>query len=252
MKDFDWETATMSADRPTDARLHGPLPGEPFLPVGALELGSAGYVREEWFLEGSAHAYALSGERRADGRWTIAPASRAPFKTRIVVYRPEHPARFNGTVVVEWFNVSGGVDAAPDWFFLHRHLMRQGAAWVGVSVQKAGIDGGGLVPGIPLKTADAERYASLVHPGDAFAFDIYSTVARSLRAPGSGALGRLAAQRLIAIGESQSAGFLVTYVNAVDPVERCFDAFLIHGRPARCPVWTAHTSALRETATSRT
>jgi hypothetical protein len=38
-------------------------------------------------------------------------------------------------------------------------------------------------------------------------------------------------QRVIAIGESQSAGFLVSYVNAVDPIERRFDAFLIHGRP---------------------
>ena len=106
---------------------------------------------------------------------------------------------------------------------------------MGVSAQKAGIDGGGLVPGMPLKATNAERYASLVHPGDAFAFDIYSAVDRALRTPGSGPLGRLEAQRVIAIGESQSAGFLVTYVNAVDPIERCFDAFLIHGRPGAAP-----------------
>jgi hypothetical protein len=36
---------------------------------------------------------------------------------------------------------------------------------------------------------------------------------------------------VIASGESQSAGFLVTYVNAVDAGDRCYDAFLIHGRP---------------------
>ncbi len=52
---------------------------------------------------------------------------------------------FNGTVVVEWLNVSGGGDGSPDWFFLHRHLMREGVAWVGVSAQKAGIDGGGVL-----------------------------------------------------------------------------------------------------------
>jgi hypothetical protein len=60
---------------------------------------------------------------------------------------------------------------------------------------------------------------------------MYTEVGRILRTPGSGPLGGLQAQRMIAIGESQSAGFLVTYVNAVDPIERCFDAFLIHGRP---------------------
>jgi Alpha/beta hydrolase domain len=215
----------------TGARLEGPLPGDPFLMIGDLDLRSLGYVRQEWFLEGSAIAYTLRGARGADGRWQAAPSTRAPFKTRLVVYRPEDPSRFNGSVVVEWLNVSGGLDASPDWLFLHRHLMRQGAAWVGVSVQKVGIDGGGLVPGMPLKTMNSERYGSLVHPGDAFAFDIYSAVGRALRTPGSGPLGRLAVQRMLAIGESQSAGFLVTYVNAVDPIERCFDGFLIHGRP---------------------
>jgi alpha/beta hydrolase family protein len=219
----------------TGARLEGPLPGDPFLIAGDLDLRSVGYVREEWFLESTASAYTLNGERGADGRWQATRAGRAPFKTRFVAYRPEDPARFNGTVIVEWLNVSGGVDAPPDWLFLHRHLLRRGAAWVGVSVQKVGIDGGGIVPGMPLKTANAERYASLVHPGDAFAFDIYTQVGRALRTSGSGPLGRLAAQRVIGIGESQSAGFLVTYVNAVDPIERCFDAFLIHGRPGAAP-----------------
>jgi hypothetical protein len=213
------------------AHLDGPVPGDPFLTIGDLDLRTAGYVRQEWFLEGTASSYRLEGERGADGHWHAAWASRAPFKTRLVVYRPNDPACFNGTVVVEWMNVSGGVDACPDWLFLHRHLMRSGAAWVGVSAQKAGIDGGGMVPGLPLKTMNVERYRSLVHPGDAFAFDIYTAVGRALRTPGSGPLGRLEARRLIGIGESQSAGFLVTYVNAVDPIERCFDAFLIHGRP---------------------
>lgn len=219
----------------TNAKLEGPLPGDPFLAVGAWDLGAAGYVREEWFLSSTASAYALEGERGEDGHWQGVRADTAPFKTRLVVYRPEDPARFSGTAIVEWLNVSGGIDAAPDWLFLHRHLMREGAAWVGVSAQKAGIDGGGLVPGLPLKQADAERYGSLVHPGDAFAFDIYSEVGRALRTPGSGPLGGLEAERVISIGESQSAGFLVSYVNAVDPIEAVFDAYLIHGRPGSAP-----------------
>lgn len=215
----------------SDSNLEGPIPGDPFLMAGTLDLGAAGYRGEEWFLSGTASSYTLAGDRTHDGRWLASRGNRAPFQTRLVVRRPEDPARFNGTVVVEWFNVSGGLDAAPDWLFLHRHLMREGAAWVGVSAQKAGIDGGGLVPGMPLKQADAERYGSLVHPGDAFAFDIFTHVGRALRAPGSGPLGSLEAQRVIAMGESQSAGFLVSYVNAVDPIACCFDAFLIHGRP---------------------
>jgi hypothetical protein len=215
-------------------RLEGPVPGDPFLIAGG-DPAAAGYVREEWFLTGTAASYALRGERGSDGRWEAVRAGGAPFRTRIVVLRPEDPARFDGTTVVEWMNVSGGLDAAPDCLFLRRHLMREGSAWVGVSAQKAGIDGGGLVPGMPLKQVNAKRYGSLLHPGDAFAFDIFSQVGRALRTPGSGPLGPLPAERLIAIGESQSAGFLVTYVNAVDLLERCFDAFLIHGRPGTAP-----------------
>jgi hypothetical protein len=212
--------------------LEGPISGDPFL-MGGQNLGSSGYLEEEWFLTSTATAYQLEGEQTRDGRWLASPTSRASFKTRLVARRPADPTRFNGSVFIEWLNVTGGLDAAPDWLFSHRHLVREGAAWVGVSVQKAGIDGGGLVPGMPLKQAKPDRYGSLDHPGDAYAFDIYSEVARALRRSGSGPLGELEAQRVIAIGESQSAGFLVSYINAVDPIERCFDGFLVHGRPGR-------------------
>jgi hypothetical protein len=219
----------------SDPELDGPIPGTPFAILGDLDLDRAGYMGEEWFLSGTATSYALDGERSQDGRWAAERAGSAAFKTRMLVRRPKHASDFNGTVIVEWLNVSGGLDAAPDWLFLHRHLMREGFAWVGVSAQKAGIDGGGLVPGMPLKQADPDRYASLVHPGDAFAFDIYTQVGRALAAEGAGPMGPLDAERVLAIGESQSAGFLVSYVNAVDPLERCFDAFLIHGRPGTAP-----------------
>lgn len=215
----------------TDTTFTGPIAGQPFLAAGNSDLASFGYRSEEWFAAGTARSYAQLGAREADGCWTARADGEAPFTTRLVAVRPDDPARFNGTLVVEWLNVSGGVDAAPDWLFLHRHLMREGAAWVGVSVQKAGIDGGGLVPGRPLKKADPERYGALRHPGDAFAFDVFGSIGRALATPGPGPLVDLTTTCRIAIGESQSAGFLVTYVNAIDPLEPCYDGFLIHGRP---------------------
>ncbi len=66
----------------------------------------------------------------------------SPYKTRIVVRRPTDPADFNGTVVVEWLNVSGGLDAAPTTTYAGRELVRSGYAWVGVSAQKIGVEGG--------------------------------------------------------------------------------------------------------------
>jgi hypothetical protein len=203
--------------RQGEAAVSGPIPGAAFLgrPL-AYDLAALGYSNEEFFLEGEARSYAAAG-------------GEARYRTRVVVRRPLEPARFNGSAVVEWHNVSGGLDAAPDWDFTHRHLIREGSAWVGVSAQRAGIEGGGLASfSFPLKTMDARRYATLEHPGDAFSFDIFSQAGRAVR--DGRLLGGLEPRRLLAIGESQSAAFLVTYVNAVDPEARVFDGFLIHGR----------------------
>jgi hypothetical protein len=150
----------------------------------------------------------------------------------MVVRRPIDPSAFSGTVVVEWHNVSAGIDAGPDWAFLHRHLARAGHGWVGVSAQKAGIDGGGISEGIHLKILAPDRYAKLEHPGDAWSFDIFAQVAELLRLPADeNPLGGLTARHLVAAGESQSAACLVTYLNAVDRHTPVFDGAFVHGRP---------------------
>ena len=84
---------------------------------------------------------------------------------------------------------------------------------------------------MPLKEWDPERYGSLSHPGDEFSYDIFAQM-------GAVAQGR-ADQRLfgdqpvdavIAVGESQSASRLVTYVNAVHPLDDTYDGFIVHSR----------------------
>ena len=196
------------------------------------DLATLGYEETEFSIEGKATSYELRGERGADGRWDVSPGAEAPFRTRFVVRRPIDPDRFSGTAVVEWHNVSAGIDSAPDWGFFHRHLAAQGHAWVGVSAQKAGIDGGGLAEGIHLKLLAPERYGDLEHPGDAWSFDIFTQAGALLQVPGvENPLGGLVPENLIAAGESQSAAFLVTYINAIDPRARLFSGFFVHGRP---------------------
>ena len=196
------------------------------------DLATLGYGETEFTLEGTATSYELQGERGTDGHWAVALGAEAPFRTRFVVRRPLDPDRFSGTVVVEWHNVSAGIDAAPDWGFFHRHLAAQGHVWVGVSAQKVGIDGGGFVESIHLKLLALERYGELEHPGDAWSFDIFTQVGEVLRRPiDENPLGGLVPERMLAAGESQSAACLVTYINAVDPHARVFDGFFVHGRP---------------------
>lgn len=209
------------------------MPGEGPDVMRDYDLATLGYCETEYCIQGTATSYELQGERGADGRWTVTPSAEAPFRTRFVVRRPSDPTQFSGTVVVEWYNVSAGIDAAPDWGFFHRHVAAQGHAWVGVSAQKVGIDGGGFVESIHLKLLAPERYGELEHPGDAWSFDIFTQVGALLRLPAdeNPLGGGLIAEHLLAAGESQSAACLVTYVNAVDEHARIFDGFFVHGRP---------------------
>jgi hypothetical protein len=85
-----------------------------------LRLDRAGYVEEEYLIEGVATSFRPTSERSPDGRWAVVP----------------------------------------------RSILRQGHAWVGVSAQKAGIDGGGIVEGAHLKKLSPDRYEPLQHPGD--------------------------------------------------------------------------------------
>ena len=100
---------------PTVAPVAGP--GSPFLGLGVFDLKALGYVVEEYFVSGTAASYKLKGEATADGAWAAEAAGTAPYATRIVVVRPTDPKKFNGTVAVEWLNVTGGLDAGPDWTY---------------------------------------------------------------------------------------------------------------------------------------
>jgi hypothetical protein len=194
-----------------------------------------GYVQEEFFIEGTARAYGKVGTWRPDGRWKAEVTTTAPYKTRLLVRRPADPSRFNGTVVVEWLNVTAGFDAAAGWLFSRQELLRGGYVWVGVSAQETGVEGGLTGFGFGgLKLTDPARYGSLTHPGDAYSYDIYSQAGAALRSAGDAdPLGGLGVDQLLAAGESQSAFRLVTYVNAVDRLTGVYDAFLIHSRFAR-------------------
>jgi len=217
----------------TNPPLGAPAPGKPLLLLGAFDIGTVGYAAEEFFISGTASSYSTTGELDPNGRWSVTPSGTADYTTRMVVLTPSDPARFNGTVLVEWLNVSGGIDAPAVWMMAHREIIRAGYAYVAVSAQKVGVEGGASLLGVDmsLKSQDPKRYASLRHPGDAFSYDIFSQAGRLVRnAGGNSVLGDPEVQRAIAIGESQSAMFLTTYINAVDPLARFYDGFLVHSR----------------------
>ncbi len=235
---------TSRGDRVAAPTVTGPITGGqhgvPFNPVPVRLAEEFDYAEDEYFVEGEATAYLPDGTSpwAAVGVGPATPAGSAPYTTRILVRRPTDAGAFNGTVLVEWLNVTAGMDADPNFGLGHRELLRSGYAWVGVSAQVGGIEGGGGlqidIPGIeiePLKPWDPERYGSLAHPGDDYSYDLFSQVAQVVRRPGAlDPLEGLDVERVIAAGESQSAMRMVTYVNAVHPLADIYDGFLVHSR----------------------
>jgi hypothetical protein len=181
------------------------------------DLAASGYAEREYVARGTAVSYA--GHE---------PAA---YATRVAVRRPVAPGSCSGTVVVEWLNVSSGSDAAPDWTYLADEVVRRGHAWVGVSAQHVGVEGGEAVVGVagvaPTGIKGRARYAALSHPGDAYSYSIYVSVAAALA---EGPLDDVVVDTVLAVGESQSAFALTTLVNVVHEQVPVFDGFLVHSR----------------------
>jgi hypothetical protein len=231
--------AAASAPDPT---VSGPITGGlgAIVPpnLNGFNLAQVGYQQSEFFLTGTANAYTPTAPLTTDGKWTVASASSpASYKTRVVVYRPIDPKKFNGTVVVEWLNVSGGLDADPDWTQTHNELIRDGFAWVGVSAQAQGVNQLKCATTAPPSLqcpapGDPGRYSTLMHPGDSYSYDIFSQAGQAIRDDSAQILGGLTPTTLLAAGESQSAARMVTYIDAVQPLVHEYDGFLVHSRGA--------------------
>jgi hypothetical protein len=177
-----------------------------------FDLAPFGYTDAEYFVSGTAAS--------------SAGTTTAPYKTRIMVTRPMDPNRFNGTVLLDWVNVTAQFENAVDSTEAYQMLLREGFAIVWVSAQSAGLCCSPLTP----EVWDPVRYGSLSHPGDDYAYDMFSQIAKAMRTRnGVDPLGGLAAQRVIAAGQSQSASKLYTYVSTVQNSARVIDGFLIHG-----------------------
>ena len=240
------ESSTTST-RPPVSRPDGPsadlseeitVAGVPFMGAAAGSELPAGYEEHEYVASGEATAYSGPNPPTTDGRWSFEPTTTAPYRTRIVIRRPTDSARFSGTVVVEWLNVSGGLDANPDYASMSEEIARQGHAWIGVSAQLVGVAGGPVLVAAPgaealvgkgLVGLVPDRYGSLSHPGDGYSFDIFTQVATAVRG-GADLFGGKAPEVVLAVGESQSAIALTTYYNGVQPLTVAFDGFLIHSR----------------------
>ena len=245
--------ATPALSAVPDPAVTGPIPVT--LPLGDLshdypqlatqaDLAGNGYVEEEYFFEGTANEYDVVTAPLANA--TVRTTGN-PYRTRMIVRRPVSAGRFNGVVLVEWLNVTSGYNLDALWLLQQDHLMREGYAYVGVSVQRVGVQGAPADPAHPtsLTLWSPVRYGTLdvtasgrfvaannggVNASDALSFDIMAQAGQAVKHPaGVDPLGGLPGNRIVlASGVSQSEGFLASYYNSVHARDPVYDAFFLY------------------------
>jgi len=215
------------------SKLHAPAETSQFA------LAPYGYTEQEFLVSGTA-----TGNMAGFPQSATYPS--LPFTTRIIVRRPLNPKRSNGTIVLEWMNVSLQQDTDVDWIEGYRELLHAGFTYVGVSVQPTGV---------PLAAQDPVRYGQIQIPpyvpnadtvapsqgGPSYGESIFDQIAHALKsAAGAKVLGGRSAQRIIAVGESQSAERLSCYLQYAKPIDPVFNGFLIDHGECAGPTVTAN------------
>ena len=198
--------------------VEGPIagPGPMYSGLGPLAPGTEpadfGYLTEEYFVSGA-----------ANGR---------PYKTRIVVRRPEPAERFDGVVLAEVMHASGFAVAFEG---ARKSILLRGHAHIEIAGQQGNVD-------TTLKPFNPERYAALgIAPGQTS--EIVAQVAILIKSNLSGGpLAPLAARRLVLQGSSQSSEVLRAYQSEQHFQARMpdgaaiFDGYLAVSPPGGAPM----------------
>ena len=195
-----------------------------------------GFVEEEFLMEGKANSYDVNFSwddvRTVSNTFPVTQDAKVvstgnPYRTRMMVYRPSNPAKFNGTVIVEMVNASNGFDTPIHWFEQKNMILRKGYAYVGLTTQDQTIAGA-----TGLKTWSPTRYGTLdvsnngKFKKEELSWDIISQAAKAVRAVPK-LIGGMAVKKVIAAGESQSAMRMGIYMNSYHPLTgNIFDAAL--------------------------
>jgi len=187
-----------------------------------IDLGQYGYTEQEYLVSGRANVYSWPDLK------TLTVDTSGPYTTRILVRRPFDPARFSGNVRIEPFNPTAGHDLDAEWEIGHDGFMRNGDAYVGITVKPVTITA--------LKKFDPARYGqlSMANPKpfqqrctpssptsekdgeDGLAWDIISQVGRLIKSDvPENPLRDLRIRNSDLTGWSQSGSYDVAYLNAI-------------------------------------
>ncbi|MBW1904746.1 MAG: hypothetical protein JRH14_17900 [Deltaproteobacteria bacterium] len=212
--------STSFADQTDPVTVASPPTGQgpAFVPgVRLVDDLPADYIEEEFFISGEADLYNYA-HNPPEGPTDIATIQEdVPYKTRIIVRRPAKANKFNGTVVIEWWNSTAGFDTAPAWDPSAEYFANSGIVYVGVTNSTTSL--GFLVGGCRLlgflPPSCGTRYSTLSLPNNGLAWDVMSQIANLLKSDDvSNPLPvDYVVERVLHVGESQQAGSVITYAS---------------------------------------
>jgi len=189
------------------------------------DLSADGYREQEVLLSGEANTYRYVDDAGQSTEVEVDTTGH-PYTTRMLLRHPENPADFNGVVYMEILNATARYDGAPMWDLTYRSIMRDGAAWVGVTYSDTTAafmrDAWGTT-NFPAPAGsqprDRSRYATLNVSTRAYTWDIVSQAAALLKTDWEeqNPLGGFGVDTIIVTGYSQSARYVSTYGNSFYP-----------------------------------
>ena len=195
--------------------------GASFIPgVRLVEDLPLDYIEEEYFLAGAATLYNYAHNPPISPSDLTAIQSDVPYKTRLILRRPKKSSKFNGTVVIEWWNSTAGFDTAPVWDVSAEYFAERGIAYVGVTNSNQSLSyltGGCSLLGF-LPPTCGTRYSTLSLPDDGLAYEMMSQIANFIRSDDAQnpMPSGFQVDRVFHAGESQQAGSVITYASAFD------------------------------------
>lgn len=188
-----------------------------------------GYIVEEYFVSGTGRLY----EYTPTGIQVVSPCPAAalagctaiPYTTRMVIKRPRRDRDTSGTIIVEPFNPTAGVDIDFVWDRSRGDFVRHGDIFVGWTAKSVTVDA--------LKQWNPRRYGALrwdylpFTPGnnnavnDGITFDIAAQIGALLRSDRrDNPLRGVRIRHLIESGFSQDGGFTFTQANVFHRLAR--------------------------------
>jgi len=207
---------------PTTSRSH-PFGGDLWSNRG-VGLAKHGFVEEEYLVSGAARVY----QAVPQSDYVAKVINHSSYTTRAIIRRPKDMRTWSGNVLVEYMNVSDGLDLQVLWTKLYEKIFNANDVYVAFTGK------GNVIP--ILRRFDPARYGAVDMPNplppsaqtcgslpddpnynpnlsklfeNGLLWDMWSEIGLSLKTASS-PLGRVA-KRLYATGESQSANALQNY-----------------------------------------